>query len=70
MESAELVPASAAALVARCSREALIRKIQTGEIAGRLVRGRWVVVSAALREYEAKLSAQEFARHNLPTMPC
>jgi hypothetical protein len=51
MQGGQSVPASAAALAARCSREALIRKIQTGELAGRLVGGRWVVEAGALAEY-------------------
>lgn len=51
MLNGEFIPASAAALAAKCSREALIRKIQTGEVAGRLLRGRWVVSAAALKDY-------------------
>jgi hypothetical protein len=55
--SGEYVPAGAAALAAKCSREALIRKIQTGELAGRLLGGRWVCEADALRQY--------LQRHNL-----
>ena len=53
------IPASAAAVEARCSREALIRKIQTGELAGRLDRGRWVVQAAALADYVSRASHPE-----------
>ncbi len=53
------IPASAAALEARCSREALIRRIQTGELAGRLLEGRWVVESAALKAYVCERHSPE-----------
>lgn len=45
------VPATVAALRAGMSREAMIRRVQTGEIAGGLADGRWVVFADALVQW-------------------
>ena len=44
---ARRVPAAEYAISAQCSREQIIRRIQTGEVKGGLERGRWFVYEAA-----------------------
>ena len=54
MAKAKLIPAAEAAREAALSREAMVRKIQTQEIQGAVVKGRWFVDSASLSRFMSR----------------